>query len=202
MDSEHNFILENNTVMRPYTADIAAYCSPFVCLDNDLDEFFRKDAFLYENELLGKTYAWINTSDPRKIMALITLANDSVKAKFLTNAARNRVQRSITNAKRGLNYPAVLIGRLGVASDYQGSNYKIGSQVLNFIKGWFCSSDNKTGCRFIVVDAYNNPQTLHFYEKNGFKPLYKSEREEREFLELTETEPLETRFLFFDLKRQ
>lgn len=135
-------------------------------------------------------------------MALITLANDSVKAKFLTNAARNRVQRSITNAKRGLNYPAVLIGRLGVASDYQGSNYKIGSQVLNFIKVWFCSSDNKTGCRFIVVDAYNNPQTLHFYEKNGFKPLYKSEREEREFLELTETEPLETRFLFFDLKRQ
>ena len=27
----------------------------------------------------------------------------------------------------------------------------------------------KTGCRFIVVDAYNKENVLHFYEKNGFK---------------------------------
>ncbi len=54
----------------------------------------------------------------------------------------------------------------------------------------------------IVVDAYNNPRTLHFYEKNGFKLLYKTEQEERDFLELTDKEPLETRFMFFDLKRR
>lgn len=76
----------------------------------------------------------------------------------------------------------------------------IGSQILDFIKDWFRSEDNKTGCRFIVVDAYNNPQTLHFYEKNGFKPLYKTEQEERDFLELSDEESLETRFMFFDLK--
>lgn len=35
---------------------------------------------------------------------------------------------------------------------------------------------------------------------NGFKPLYKSEQEERDFLELKDGVPLETRFMFFDLK--
>ena len=59
----NNFILERDAVMRPYTADVASYCVPFSCDDNDLDEFFSKDAFLYETELLGKTYAWINTAD-------------------------------------------------------------------------------------------------------------------------------------------
>lgn len=196
------FILEHKAVMRPYTPEVAAYCSPFSCEDNDLDEFFSKDAFFYETELLGKTYAWIKTSDPSKILGLITLSNDSVKAQTLPSSARNRLQRSIINAKRGMNYPAVLIGRLGVASDYQGKNLNIGSQILDFIKGWFRIFDNKTGCRFIVVDAYNNEKTLGFYQKNGFKPLYKTEQEERTFLGLCPEEPLKTRFMFFDLKRE
>lgn len=171
MDCDKSFILERDTAMQLYSTDIAAFCDPFSCLDSDLDEFFSWDAFLYETELLGKTYAWIDKANPSKIIALVTLANDSIKAQFIANSARNRLQRSITNAKRGMNYPAVLIGRLGVSAEYRGKGYNIGSQILNFIKKWFRSFDNKTGCRFIVVDAYNNSQTLHSYEKNGFKPL-------------------------------
>lgn len=200
MELDDCFILERDTVRKPYTAEVAEYCDPFSCKDKDLDEFFAKDALYYDSELLGRTYAWIDISHPTNILALVTLANDSVKAKFITKSARNRIQRGITNAKRGMNYPAVLIGRLGVSSKYRGKGMNIGSQILDYIKGWFQSEDNKTGCRFIVVDAYNNPQTLHFYEKNGFKPLYNSETEERAFLELKPEEPLETRFLFFDLK--
>ena len=200
MNSEKKIILERDAVMQPYTADIAAYCIPFSCEDDDLDDFFSKDAFLYETELLGKTYAWINISDPTKILGLITLANDSIKAQYITSSARNRLQRSITNAKRGMNYPAVLIGRFGISAEYRDKG--LGSQILNFLKSWFRSIDNKTGCRFIVVDAYNNEKTLHFYEKNDFKPLYKTEQEERTFLGLNSDEPLETRFMFFDLKHK
>ena len=202
MEIGKDFLLERDAVMRPYSQEVASYCAPFSCEDSDLDEFFSKDAFLYERELLGKTYAWINISDPSKILGLVTLANDSVKAQFMANSARNRVQRSVTNAKRGINYPAVLIGRLGVSSDYRGKGYNIGSQILDFLKGWFRSFDNKTGCRFIVVDAYKNERTLHFYEKNGFKMLYKTEDEERDFLELSPEKPLDTRFMFFDLKNR
>lgn len=137
--SSSSFILECEAVMRPFTAEVATYCKPFSCGDNDLDEFFSNDAFLYAKELLGKTYAWINIANPWQILGLVTLANDSVKAKFIAHSARNRIQRGITNTKRGINYPAVLIGRLGVSSDYRGKGLNVGSQILNFIKGWFRS---------------------------------------------------------------
>lgn len=200
MSVERAFILERDTIRKPFTKEVSEYCAPFCCCDKDLDEFFAKDALNYDGELLGKTYAWIDLSEPTRIIAMITLANDSVKAKFIANSARNRLQRSIVNAKRGLNYPAVLIGRLGVSANYRGKGFNVGSQILDYIKGWFRSVDNKSGCRFIVVDAYNNERTINFYEKNGFKPLYKTEQEERSFLELMPDEPLETRFMFFDLK--
>lgn len=200
MNSENRFSLERDAIRLSYDKKVASYCSTFHCNDADLDDFFANDAFFYDTELLGRTYAWINASDPTQILGLITLANDSVKAQTLATPARNRLQRSITNAKRGINFPAVLIGRLGVASAYQGKGMNIGSQIIDYVKDWFRSSDNKTGCRFIVVDAYNNEKTLHFYERNGFKTLYKSEQEERDFLKLNSDEPLKTRFMFFDLK--
>lgn len=197
MDLDAKFLLEQGAVMRHYTREVASYCAPFRCDDADLDDFFTSDAFFYDEELLGKTYAWISTKNPSLIMGLVTLANDSIKAKDIFPSARNRVQRSITNVKRGINYPAVLIGRLGVSSNFRGKGLNVGSQILDFIKDWF-RADNKTGCRFIVVDAYNNERTLHFYERNGFKTLYKTEQEERDFLRLKPEEPLDTRFMFFD----
>lgn len=200
MDNLSGFNLAKDAIRLPYTEEVAFYCVPFSCQNQDLDEFFSRDAFLYDSELLGKTYAWVSATDTRHILGLVTLANDSVKSQYIASSARNRLQRGVPNAKRGINFPAVLIGRLGVSSDFRGKGLNIGSQILDFVKDWFRSSDNKTGCRFIVVDAYNNDNTLHFYEKNGFKPLYKTEQEERDFLELSSDEPLETRFMFFDLK--
>lgn len=38
----------------------------------------------------------------------------------------------------------------------------------NVIKAFFLL-DNKTGCRFVIVDAYRS--AIPFYEKNGFLPL-------------------------------
>ena len=200
MDNFSGFNLAKDAIRLPYTEEVASYCVSFSCQNQDLDEFFSKDAFLYDSELFGKTYAWVSATDTRHILGLVTLANDSVKSQYIASSARNRLQRGVPNAKRGINFPAVLIGRLGVSSNFRGKGLNIGSQILDFVKDWFRSSDNKTGCRFIVVDAYNNDNTLHFYEKNGFKPLYKTEQEERDFLELSSDEPLETRFMFFDLK--
>lgn len=186
--------------MRLYTRELADYCEPFSCADHDLDEFFQEDAFYYDSELIGKTYAWIDVDNPSQIVSLVTLANDSIKAKSLVNSARNRIQRSVIHPKHGMNYPAVLIGRLGVSSEYRNKGYNIGSQIIDFLKSWFRTEDNKTGCRFMVVDAYNNERTIRFYQKNGFKILFTKELDERDFLGLKENDLLETRFMFFDLK--
>ncbi|MCM1356774.1 MAG: GNAT family N-acetyltransferase [Staphylococcus sp.] len=194
------FILARAANRLPYTKEVASFCRPFSCDDADLDDFFLNEALLYNAEFLGKTYVWVDALDPKSILGMVTLANDSVKAKYISSSAKNRVQRGVANAKRGMNYPAVLIGRLGVSINYRDKGLNIGSQILDFIKDWFRSDENKTRCRFIVVDAYNNERTLRFYEKNGFKPLYRTEQEERDFLALNHDKPLETRFMFFDLK--
>lgn len=192
--------MAQNAIRLPFTREVASFCTPFSCNNQDLDGFFVKDVFFYDSELIGKTYAWVNSDNPRQILGLVTLVNDSVKSQYIAKSAKNRLQRGVPNPKRGINFPAVLIGRLGVSSECQGKGMNIGSQIVEFIKDWFRSKDNKTGCRFIVVDAYNNDMTLHFYEKNGFRPLYKTEQEERDFLGLRPEESLETRFMFFDLK--
>ena len=72
-------------------------------------------------------------------------------------------------------YPGVLVGRLAVNQEY--SHKGIGSEALLFIKQWFLSPDNKTGCRFVVVDAVNDPNVLQFYQKNGFVFLFTTEEQ-------------------------
>lgn len=70
---------------------------------------------------------------------------------------------------------------------------------MDFIKDWFISADNKTGCRFIPVDAVSNPHTLAYYERNGFKPLFPRESDERDFYNVKEDDELRTRMYYFDL---
>ena len=41
---------------------------------------------------------------------------------------------------------------------------------MDYIKGYFLDN-NKTGCRFITVDANNKENTLGFYMRNGFEFL-------------------------------
>ena len=48
----------------------------------------------------------------------------------------------------------------------------------DFIKLWFLDDSNKTGCRFAIVDAKNEPNILRFYEHNKFKTLFSREIDE------------------------
>ncbi len=194
--------LYDDCVMLAYNKNVRENCLPFTCGDDDLDDFFLHDADLYADELLGKTYCWITTDTPHRIVALFTLVNDSIKTKLIPSNDKNRLQRNIVNPKRGRSYPAVLIGRLGVSQEYQGIPNQIGRQLMTFIKDWFRHEDNKTGCRFIVVDAYNKEKVLRYYEKNGFVPLYRTEAIEKSYYDIPIEETLKTRLLYFDLKKE
>lgn len=196
-----SFSLYEDCVMLPYDKKVRENCLPFSCGELDLNDFFQNDAELYAEELLGKTYCWVTVEIPHKIVALFTLSNDSIKTHFLSSNSKNRLQRHIVNPKRGRSYPAVLLGRLGVNVEFQGQSYHVGSQLMSFIKDWFRHEDNKTGCRFIVVDAYNTERVLHYYESNGFNPLYKNENDERSYYGIPSEEKLRTRLLYFDLKQ-
>ena len=193
------FSLFDQCVMLPYNSHVRERCLPFTCGDTDLDDFFHNDAERYAAELMGKTYCWITEQKPHRIVALFTLANDSIKTLYLDKTTRNRLNRPIDNPKRGRSYPATLIGRIGVNQEFQGIN--VGSQLMQFIKDWFRHEDNKTGCRFLVVDAYNNPRTLHFYERNDFRFLHTDEVEERAYYDIPSEITIATRLMYFDLKK-
>ena len=65
------------------------------------------------------------------------------------------------------------IGRLGVNVKYQHKEKSWGAFILNYIKQWMVT-ENKTGCRFITVDAYQS--AVPFYLKNGFLFMGSQER--------------------------
>lgn len=70
---------------------------------------------------------------------------------------------------------------------------------MDFIKAWFIDPHNKTGCRFIVVDAYNEEMPLRYYEKNGFQYMFSKEKQEAEYTNKDVSTKLNTRLMYFDL---
>ncbi len=180
-------------------SDVLAHCTHFSCGDNDLDDFFANDAVAYEKDLMGKTYCWLLKDDNTKIVGMITLANAGIQTTHLNKHPRRKLNEHIAFNKRGRTYPAVLIGRLGVSKEFQGKNFQIGAQIMDFIKTWFDGVDNKTACRFLLVDAINNEHTIRYYERNGFNPLFPREEDEKEFYGISTDVKLRTRMYYFDL---
>lgn len=200
--------LEDNCILDILTDVILTECHPFVCGDDDMDEFFQKDALDYTRYRMGKTYCFRMKDDVQTIVACFTVSNDSIRIYDLPSSRRNAMWGLTHREKMLTRYPGVLVGRLAVASQFSGKG--VGSEVLDFIRMWFLDESNKTGCRFAIVDAKNEPAVLRFYEHNGFKTLFpheidedlytkppknNDEREER----MRHPRKLRTRLMFSDL---
>lgn len=174
-----------------------------------MDEFFSKDALIYNRRRLGKSYCFRLEEDERQIVACFTISNDSIRIWDLGSSRKNAMWKELTNREKMLSrFPGVLIGRLAVSSSFAGLG--IGSEILDFIKMWFLSDENKTGCRLVIVDAKNKPKVLNFYEKNGFRYLFNREIDEDLYIKPPKTEDerreriqhprmLTTRLMYCDL---
>lgn len=173
MIDQHNFLrLTPSTVLKT-----------FECGTPDLNEFFFKDAKDHLVHLLAVTYI-LESSD--ETIAYFSVLNDSIRE---TDTSRSRYRKILglipySLRKRYKSHPAVKVGRFAVGEKYQSDG--IGSELMDYIKGYFLDN-NKTGCRFIIVDALNNDRTIKFYKKNQF-----------DFL-TTEDAHDENRLMFFDL---
>lgn len=144
----------------------------FSCLkpddvDRDLDDFLHFDAERHYKDRIAITYAMTLKEYPRFILAFATLQNDAI---VIPDKAQ-----ALFSAPKGYGYmsfPAVKIGRLGVNIDAQGNH--AGSAMLHMIK-ILMTTANRTGCRFLTVDARrdkkNKINVCPFYAKNGFKEL-------------------------------
>ena len=172
---------ENRYNIRKLTRN--AKIDSFDCGDADLNEFLIDESLLYLNEKLAISYVIENKENPKDILAFFSLSNDKISiSDFENKTTYNRFSKRFNNRKRLKSYPAVKIARLGVSQAIKGRN--IGTFILKYVKSYF-SLDNKSGCRFITVDAYSD--AIPFYTKNGFIPLNEDDLHDK------------TRLLYFDL---
>ena len=169
----------------------------FSCGDKDLDDFFHNDAVKYERQLLGKSYCFRLDSDNFVVVCAFTLSNSSIEARNLPNNRKRKLTENIPHEKNLSSYPATLIGRLGVDREFGGRG--VGTELMDFIKSWMLDPSNKSASRFLTVDAYNNERTLKFYEVNGFKTIFSSDIQEKEYIGLPNEKVLKTRSMYFDL---
>ena len=155
----------------------------FDCGDADLNDFIINEAHHYRKALLAVTYIF-EDKETGNVIGYFSLANDRVSLTDFNNKTEfNRFRKTrFVNEKRIKSYPAVKICRLGIDKSLRGKG--IGSTLLDFIK-YFFIENNKTGCRFLTVDAYNN--AIYFYKNNKFQHLKEQEDDKT------------TRFLYFDL---
>ena len=135
--------------------------------DEDLNDFIINDAPLYRKTLLAMTYV-LEHKGTNRIVAYLSVANDRISIKdFPTNTDFNRFRKhKFVNEKRLKSYPAIKLCRLGIDKSIQGK--QIGTFLIDFVSTLFIT-DNKSGCRFLTVDAYSI--AIPFYLKNDFSFL-------------------------------
>ena len=160
---------------------------PFDCGDADLNGFLLEDspsganAMHHTSELLAVTYI---IEDDTQTIAYFSLLNDKIDRYIADETAWKKLSKDIPFSMRRKSQPAVKLGRLAVSLSYQHQGW--GSNILNALKQWFIN-DNKTGCRYITVDALVDK--VDFYKKYGFNILVTPQVDD------------ETVLMYYDLKK-
>ena len=165
--------IEDNCEFVEWSRPLIENCSDFSCThDKDIENFFKNDFENYNNQLLGKSYGFVKANTSLELVAAFTVSNSMLPVSSLPKNIKNKINRPIPNIKRNSQYPAVLVGQLAVFDSFAGKH--IGDEILSFIKGWFIDPLNKTGCRYIIVDASNHQKVIDFYQRNGFKFIFEN----------------------------
>jgi len=167
----------------------------FDCGDVDLNDFFNCDALAYKSQMLSRTYFFRHKSSG-KVVCAFSFSASSIKTSDLPNSRRKKVKEHIPMEKSLKSYPAILIGRLGVATEFSGQS--AGSQLIDIIKN-FSLVMFPDFVRFLLVDAYNEPAVIRFYQKNDFTQVFSTEAQEKEAYRQAISESLRTRYMFYDM---
>ncbi|MCX5873135.1 MAG: hypothetical protein NTY51_07870 [Deltaproteobacteria bacterium] len=157
----------------------------FDCGDSDLNDFFQNDVLNHERQLFTKTYCLYEynaeMAEKSPLVGLISYSNDSVRIKDFKDH-----EDEIPEEKRYPNIPAVKIARLAIQQDCQ--HLGIGSLLLNLTKLFF-TTNNRTGCRLLTLDACNDERVLAFYKRSSFNFIHEKDKNKR------------NRIMFYDLSR-
>lgn len=142
---------------------------PIRSTDKDLNSFLIDDAKNFLKENIGITYLF---EDDCQTVAYCTILHDRISLKESDKKLWNKLTKQLQTTRRS-SYPAIKVGRLATSEAYEGLGY--GRRLINLVKMLYNREKLIAGCRFITVDAKNNPETLGFYQHLGFKFLTESD---------------------------
>jgi GNAT superfamily N-acetyltransferase len=163
--------------------------------DADLNDFFNLDALKYKHQMLSRT-CFFRHKVSERIVCAFSFSAGSIKTADLPSNRSKKVKELVPREKSLKSYPAILIGRLGVAKDFGGQG--IGSQLMESIMN-YCLENFPDCARFLLVDAYNNPNVITFYQKNFFTLVFSTEDQEKQSYKQPPAETLHTRYMFYDM---
>ena len=169
--------------------------SDFDCGDADLNDYFNVDALNYKRQLLSRTYFFRHNCSGAIVIAF-SFSASCIKTSDLPGSRRKKVKELVPREKSLKSYPAILIGRLGVAKEFGG--HRIGSQMIEIIMR-FCQINFSDFVRFLLVDAYNDSSIIRFYQKNYFTLVFSTEEQEKKAYHQETNEILRTRYMFYDM---
>ena len=167
----------------------------FDCGNADLNDFFNRDAIRYKQQMLSQT-CFYRHKESNEIVCAFSFSASSIKTADLPGSRRKKVKEHIPREKSLKSYPAILIGRLGVSTKFAG--HGVGSQLIDNVKD-FCLINFPNFVRFLLVDAYNEPAVIGFYQKNYFISVFSTDEQEKEAYKQPSTEALRTRYMFYDM---
>jgi GNAT superfamily N-acetyltransferase len=135
----------------------------------DINGFLKDDTWNYQKEGMANTCLFLDEED--NIACFFCISNDCLNDLGIAEDAKNKSwnwfhrKARIPNDKRIKSYPSIKIGRLSVSEKYQCTG--LAYQMMDFIK-FFSIAELKPACRLLILDAYNKPRQINFYQKNGF----------------------------------
>lgn len=133
--------------------------SAFSCGDEAMDNWFLGKALNWC--YLGFCQVYIALDD-EGVAGFFSLSPTQIEPKSLTN--------SIRAGKNALAHPGLLLGRIAVRTDLQGSSLRVGTTLLEHAICRACEISKTVGGRFIVLDA-KNEDLFVWYARHGFRSL-------------------------------
>jgi len=126
-----------------------------------VDRYFREIArgHLEKGVSITRVIVEADACDPKPVLGFFTLSGIVVEAKPWPGAPKGLPSQAV---------PAVLLGRLAVASEFQGKG--IGAMLVATARQLAYETITRTGGIGLVVDAAHDQAAL-FYSRFGFKPV-------------------------------
>lgn len=189
--------IQEHCTFAPVTDELLSRLKDFVCHhETDISDFFKSKAVKASEEMMSKSYC-LYDEETKEMVAAFCVLNTSLPTEHLPNYARRSINKNVKYEKQRKHYPATLIGQFAVFDRF--ADLHLGDDFLSFVILWIISEGQQMGNRFIVVDAINNEKVIHFYERNGFKIMFRTKEEELLATGKNADSALPTRMMFADL---